>query len=101
MGLQLVAAEPHEGQRRIGARRPAWHRWMLIGAPVVFLAVFFGYPVVKILSLSFTVDDALSLGNYRWFFDNPVNLEVMRRRSRRPRSSPPSASSSPIRMPTS
>lgn len=52
---------------------------MLIGAPVVFLAVFFGYPVVKILSLSFTVDDALSLGNYRWFFDNPVNLEVMRR----------------------
>ncbi|HYM53026.1 MAG TPA: ABC transporter permease, partial [Candidatus Dormibacteraeota bacterium] len=45
---------------------------------LVFLLIFFGYPLFEILRRSFT-DPTTGLDNYRTFFETDVYLKVLRR----------------------
>jgi putative spermidine/putrescine transport system permease protein len=58
--------------------RPAW----LVLPLVVFLGLFFIYPAFVILLRSvtdFSPPEQGQLDNFRWFFDTPANLVVLRR----------------------
>lgn len=71
-----TAAGPRE---RAGLRLPAVDRWALFVLPaLVFVLIFFGFPLVDILRRSFT-EPTSGLGNYQTFFESDVYLTVLRR----------------------
>jgi putative spermidine/putrescine transport system permease protein len=54
--------------------------WVLLVLPLVaFLGVVYAYPLVEILQRSFTEVPAGggAWDNYRWFFETPVNVDVL------------------------
>jgi putative spermidine/putrescine transport system permease protein len=57
--------------------------WAALALPaLVIVGVFFAYPVFEIVRRSFTEFQAPQAGgwdNYRWFFETPVNLTVLKR----------------------
>ncbi len=59
------------------ARRPAERIWLLLVPAVLFLAIFFGYPVAKLLSLSI-FDPEFTLRNYEAALTAPVYVAVLR-----------------------
>lgn len=61
-------------------RRPGWRRVALLAPVSLFLVAFFGYPMAKMLALSFSGDaPGVSFENYIWFFETSVNLTVLLR----------------------
>lgn len=77
---------PHPAApRRLLSAWP-WRQSALLAPAVLFLLVFFAYPVLKLLELSFS-DSALgtfsfgsvSFANFSWFFGTAVNLTVLAR----------------------
>jgi putative spermidine/putrescine transport system permease protein len=57
-----------------------WRRVALLAPAGLFLLVFFGYPMTKMLGLSFLTDaSGLTLDNYVWFFETSVNVTVLLR----------------------
>ena len=52
---------------------------MLAVPAALFLAVFFAYPVGKLLALSFRDSGEFSLQNFRWLFENPAYMRVLAR----------------------
>lgn len=83
------AAGTGEPGRRMAARPSgagglwARQRWLLAAlVPVVVVGVLFGYPVFEMFRRSFTdflMPGGEGLDNYRWFFDTPAQLTVLRR----------------------
>ncbi len=67
--------------RKAGAGFRRWLEWQRVAllAPAgVFLIVFFGYPMTKMLGLSFSTDaSGFTLENYVWFFETSVNVTVL------------------------
>lgn len=77
-------AGPRRARRRL--RALAGSRvdgWALLAVPLfLYLLVFFAYPTVEVLRRSLTefVGPHTSLlDNYRWFFETPVNITVLKR----------------------
>jgi len=58
-----------------GHPRPALTMFLLLPA-LLFLAVFFAYPMIDIVARSFTAPDGLSLAHYGQVFAHPVYLRV-------------------------
>lgn len=86
-GLRLAPAPSATapGVSRTRRRVPGLDRlgWKLLVVPaVVWIGVFFLFPVASILLRSFTEfrpPERGGLDNYRWFFDTPANMTVLRR----------------------
>lgn len=78
--MAVTTSEPPPRPRAwAGLRIPAVDRWALFVLPaLVFLLIFFGYPLFEILRRSFT-DPTAGLDNYRTFFETDVYLTVLRR----------------------
>ncbi|HAH78666.1 MAG TPA: ABC transporter permease [Ruminococcaceae bacterium] len=58
--------------------RSFFRPWMLILPPAAFFAVFFIWPLVQILAMSFTgPQSGLTLASYAKFFSSPVYLKVI------------------------
>jgi len=56
---------------------PAVRNLLLLALPILFLGVFFGYPMADILSRSFhNADGALTLDNFATLLDRPAYLRV-------------------------
>lgn len=74
---------PFSGFLNAARSRLSVNAWAALVLPLlVFLIVFFAYPAVVILVRSFTnflPPDHAGLDNYRWFFDTPTNLVVLKR----------------------
>jgi ABC-type spermidine/putrescine transport system permease subunit I len=63
---------------RGGIRRRAATRWLWLIAPaILFLAIFYLWPVLTIAIRSLTEPDGFSLTNYRRFFESEAFLRVM------------------------
>ena len=58
-------------------RRPADRTWLLLAPAVLFLLLFFGYPVVRLLGLSI-FDPEFTLRNYETALTAPVYVAVLR-----------------------
>ncbi len=75
------AAARHQRVRR--RRLPTLNRWSVMVLPALaFIGIFFLYPLATVFRWS--VSSFLStehgfLGNYRWFFETPVNVTVLQR----------------------
>lgn len=55
---------------------------LLLLPPLVFLLVFYGYPVYEVLRQSltgFVPPQTSGLDNYRWFFGTPTNITILTR----------------------
>jgi len=87
-GLRDVAAPPTtaaSGAPPAGRRMPRIDRlgWKLLVLPaVVWIGVFFLFPVASILLRSFTEfrpPESGGLDNYKWFFESSANMTVLRR----------------------
>jgi putative spermidine/putrescine transport system permease protein len=78
--MAVATRETAAGPRaRAGLRLPAMDRWALFVLPaLVFVLIFFGFPLVDILRRSFT-EPTSGLGNYQTFFESDVYLTVLRR----------------------
>lgn len=78
--MAVATRETAAGPRaRAGPRLPAMDRWALFVLPaLVFVLIFFGFPLVDILRRSFT-EPTSGLGNYQTFFESDVYLTVLRR----------------------
>ena len=58
-------------------RRPADRTWLLLAPAVLFLLLFFGYPVARLLGLSI-FDPEFTLRNYETALTAPVYVAVLR-----------------------
>ena len=63
--------------RTSSARRPADRTWLLLAPAVLFLLIFFGYPVARLLALSI-FDPGFTLANYEAALTAPVYVAVLR-----------------------
>lgn len=67
---------PRRGGRRAPvARRAGWG--LLVGIPVLFLTVFFGWPVLSILRLGLVVDGAPDLSGFADVFSRPRTWRIV------------------------
>jgi len=73
--LGAVAQTP---QRQGGRTRGWW--WLLLLPNLVFLIIFFGYPIVDVLRQSattFTPPQSGGIDNYAWFFETDANVRIL------------------------
>lgn len=54
-----------------------WQAMILIGPALLFTVLFFAVPMASMVVASFTVDGALSLGNYRHFAGQPSYVKAL------------------------
>ncbi|NMR20072.1 iron ABC transporter permease [Cellulomonas fimi] len=66
------------GASRGASRARRWVGWTLAaGIPLVFLGVFFGWPVATMVARGFTADGALDLGGFADVFGRPRTWRIL------------------------
>ncbi len=77
-GLRPARSRPDQAGARTARHGLRWLGWGLAGGlPLVFLAVFFAWPVATMVGRGFVVDGALDLGGFVEVFSRPRTWRVV------------------------